>query len=299
MNENFWDVAGFAFPDAFFSVWKEMDLVFIGNSSARLLQWIRFCYVQDYNKKKIRLWWNDEYLEESSGKLDPVEGRGAFYLAQDQDELNAGFTIDQSMNVVVGDFRFFDFAIDPAEAKRFVHCDNSLTSLPFMDFSNISSNWILNGSVEEGSAFLEEICLKTRSFFLIFPEKRTFQSTVQLCDSFRAELPAPRNAKENSELVPHLLKYHDVCADGNGNNAWLGVIGDPINKTHHYYKTKEQIIYQNFYSTFYIDRYDCVSMLTMHNLEGKWFIARCIAEPMCSVCEFQNITWIKVTVYYF
>lgn len=271
-----------------------MKTVFVSKHKVEILTWIRICYLQNFDKNKIQFWLNDFYEEKLNVSLSKIEGGGSFYLGQDQDDMDSGFSLDQSLNAIIANFIFFDSEISVKEAERFVSCKSKFTKTSFMNFQETNS-WKLNDSVAFGEILEEEICKQMTPFYLMFPEERSFIGTVNMCSNFNATIPVPKNVRENSDLISIVEDYKDICNDGSGNTVWLAVSINLEQFTFVDYYDKTEIIYKNYNNNVFVEGSECTSMLSITLLLGKWFGTSCNAEPLCGICKFEDVTEVRVS----
>lgn len=264
-----------------------------GKGTYTLLRWWRFCYVHNFENQQYKLYWNDEVFTGTSEGPEKVRGGGMLVVGQDQDWMGGGYTFSQSLSAVVGDLRLYNRTITQSEAQDFVSCKYSnLNPKPLVNFSNLTMNWQLQGSVQIEELLLADICKPESSFFIMFPEERSFSQSVAMCDLVRGSLPVPTSHRENQQILG-FLDTIPTCRDAHGYATALGMLRENETNSHKHYLTNEKITYSNFLYRKDEDIH-CVAISVSEEDYGYWYYSNCDLE-LCTMCNFSSVTYLKVS----
>ena len=292
-------ISGVEFPDGYLSLWTSATLISsLTKHPIHILKWYRTCLIVNLKRKRVKWYCNNHKFEDKYKTELRIRQNGTLYVGQDQDSMNGGFAYDQSFSGYIGRFEFYDFEISDENARNYVKCpilyENQEHSRRFLDFNNISDQWILNGNVKVVTINTTDICNSKTSMFLSFFEKRTFNQMLHFCHALKSRIPLPTTVEENALLKKAAKLNFNVCEDSNGNGAWLAAVyNEEIEKFVSYYEGTE-ILYETATNLKMRENYFCTNLLVMGRMDGYWQAGRCDKDPICSVCEFKDIVYMKV-----
>lgn len=253
---------------------------------------------------KHEVWVNGRKVdvsEERGANVTMIEGGGSLVVGQEQDMNRGGYNELQSMSGSIADWRIYEDFLESEAARTISSClDSNMSNNALLNFLDLNSTWILEdirlGFVEVNKS----MCAQELSYFVIFPELRTFPETVSLCYSLGGEVAVPYSEKENEELLHLAFQYSETCPIAYSDFLWLGILHQFENQSTVHYQTKQNITYSRIIKHKIKDLETPISCGTFNGDPddlpiwlGSWETADCL-EPHCSVCQFKKPTMINM-----
>lgn len=227
------------------------------------------------------------------GQQLEVKGGGRLVVGQEMDSIEGDFDVDQSLDGVVADYRFYDVALDAEEMSDLVNCRSTRNERePLLDLRN--GKLMVEGPTRTLNVTEREVCeQRDVRFDLLFPQRMNFENAVKWCTNLKSTLSVAKSNKDNIYMYDNYVKFSPQCTGTWTNLYWIGVYGDlpgdrwltPIDP--------QPITYDNFIQGWGkpSKKFQCVTMITKEDY--KWAAASCLTET-CVVCNFTRFPPVRL-----
>ncbi|XP_066977061.1 uncharacterized protein [Macrobrachium rosenbergii] len=221
--------------------------------------WNHLCHVIG-NSSYVIYWQGKKFFE---GPLSPswsLNMNGSLVLGQEQDTIGGGFDPSQVMVGDIAQLIFWDSMLTSGQVHELATC-NSIDKLEF--FHSDHAQFENSGAQEEWQN-ISTLCRKSDKYFVILPEQRSFQRTVETCKLLNLSIAVPMDAEENNALTQGLVDFQDAITSGRGAKLWLGLKNEREGNIWRDVSTNEVPSYLNFALPFSSggDSFDCAVLTT-------------------------------------
>lgn len=270
------------------------DLTLHLQANVTLYSWHSFCLAVDFQQETY------DFVTRNFNSTGPIEtapdrtgggflpGGGVLILGQEQDSPEGMFSVEQSVSGSVADFAMYSRLLPRDAMVAFVLCIDSRSAQggvvgTFDDFEN---NWEAVGDTELFSLPKSVFCRPESRDFILLPERRTYEGSLQLCTKLGLAMALPENILENTKLHEKAVSLESECVSAHGVNLWLGAQVDLGRKRWLSRKTGEEVS-----SIFGDRRYSRISESTQclgqsaSSTSGVWKSITCFRSKACTACE--------------
>lgn len=259
-----------------------------------LYSWHSFCLAVDFQQETYN------FVTRNFNSTGPIEtapdragggflpGGGVLILGQEQDSPEGMFSVEQSVSGSVADFAMYSRFLPRDAMVAFVLCVDlgSAQGGVVGTFGDFEDNWEVVGDTELLSLPKDAFCQPESRDFILLPERRTFEDSVNLCTKLGLPMALPENGKENAMLHEKAVSLESECVSAHGVNLWLGAQADLEEKRWLSRKTGEEVSF-----LFGDRRYSRISESTQclgqsaSSTSGVWKSLPCLRSKACTACE--------------
>lgn len=209
-------------------------------------------------------------------------------LGQEQDSPEGMFSVEQSVSGSVADFALYSKLLPRDAMVAYVLCVDSGTAQgsAVVAFDDLEDDWEAVGDTELFSLSKAVFCQAESLDFILLPERRTFEDSLNLCTKLGLSMALPKNSLENTKLYKMAVLLETECVSAHGVNLWLGAKADLVGKRWTSRKSGEAVTF-----TFGDRRYSRISERTQclgqsaSSSPGVWKSITCFKSKMCTACE--------------
>ncbi|XP_064111731.1 uncharacterized protein LOC135219148 [Macrobrachium nipponense] len=214
---------------------------------------------------------------------------GTLVLGQDQDTIGGGFDPSQVMVGDIAQLIFWDSMLTSSEVHDLATC-NSIDKPEF--FHSDHAKFENSGAQEEWQN-ISTLCRKSDKYFVILPEQRSFQRTVEICKLLNLSIAVPVDAEENRALTQDLANFHETFTSGRVTKLWLGLKNECEGNAWRDVSTNAVPSYLNFVPPFLSGdkSFDC-AVLT---IKGHYNDESCAKlSKNCGACQARRYSFLRL-----
>ncbi|XP_064111732.1 uncharacterized protein LOC135219149 [Macrobrachium nipponense] len=160
----------------------------------------------------------------------------------------------------IAELIFWDSVLTSSEVHEVATCSN----IDKREFFHSDHAQFENSDAQEEWQNISTLCRKSDKYFVILPEQRSFQRTVEICKLLNHSIAVPVDAEENRALTQALLDFQDASTSGRGAKLWLGLKNECEGNVWRDVSTNTVISYLNFALSFPSggSSFDCAVLTT-------------------------------------
>ena len=204
----------------------------------------------------------------------------SFFMGQEPDAFRGGFDAYQAFRGNMSELNVWDLILKDEVIEDLGKCRRQLKgNVIAWKEENFKFFNITKHRIEDVST----LCNPDERL-VVFPERLSLESSVNLCKAHGGFLYTPENQEENDNLLRKVENYGSQCTSSSGSVFWLGAM------TINYSLFKRNIFqdfipgnFTNWISPLFKGNFSCIHM----NNKGEWYAEpECDFIELCPVCQF-------------
>ncbi|XP_071523164.1 LOW QUALITY PROTEIN: uncharacterized protein [Panulirus ornatus] len=265
-----------------------------------LRSWVHMCLALDLQTRRYTLaldshLYRGEIVTLSQEEVS-IRGGGILILGQEQDVHGGGFHSEQTLEGYLADFVIYSHYLKERYLKEYVSCDLRTSLTPSVTFSSLQEDWMSSGDVEFTSFPRSRVCGEPQTIHVLFPELRTLQESLILCNNIKGKVVVPQNEEENDMVAAMTKRHGKSCTTSRGMYLWLGMEATRAHDSWFftYLESNASITYVNFRQGHSTAKNSgrCVLMNSLFEV-NQWDIRPCFFKA-CTVCTFSQYSILRL-----
>ena len=292
--------------EALFSGWTDKKIAtYIPVNSFRHRTWNHICWTYSSKTKRNKFYYNgrmiaDAQIDNASIPSTIEESHDisnyAFVIGQEPDSLRGDYNSHQAFYGNIAELNMWGRVLGNGEISRIANCEE----LKKGDIISWNKKKLMISKAKIEDVDHSSFC-KEQSDIVIFPERRSLISAVEVCSSVGGEIVVPRSEEENKATYDIAAKHTQNCIESTSSSSdinrfiWIGMENFQWNPIHQNYISEKYENYTNWGQS-YLHSMNahkgnllyCAYMINAGFWGSRSSVGECQSLRLCTICSISQ-----------